>query len=68
MEDSHRWALQINRKILVKDLRTEEIEDYMISSGIMDEDDFEKIGFGKGFFFSMLNSVSFLIMNISLYE
>ena len=47
MEDSHRWTLQINRKNLVKDLRTEEIEDYMIFSGIMDEDDFEKIGFGK---------------------
>ncbi|XP_072027356.1 uncharacterized protein [Amphiura filiformis] len=43
MEDSKRWALQINRKELVKDLRVEEIQDHMMFSGIMDEDDFEKI-------------------------
>ena len=70
MEGSHRWALQINRKNLVKDLRTEEIEDHMISSGIMDADDFEKIGLGKAFRaeFVGLWLLSFLHKwNISLY-
>ncbi len=43
MEDSKRWAIQLNYKDLLKDLHTDDIQEHMIACGIMDEDDFEKI-------------------------